>query len=222
MPVVRYETPPGRQAQCDWAAFGETEAPAGTVQKLWLFAYTLSYSRCLYLEFVRHTTQDTLLACLEHAFAVFGGVPEEVLSDNMSPMVGHHPRGGPVPGHPRYLDFAQFHGFEPNAAEAYRAQTKGKIERPIRYVRGNFWPRLRAVEDLADLNRQAAHWVATVADARLHQTTGTPPTGMPGASRPSMSGNPSPSSAPAPGGCGSSGARRCGWNTARPRFRTRG
>lgn len=174
-PVMRYETPPGRQAQCDWAAFGETEAPDGTVQKLWAFAYTLSYSRCLYVEFVRDTTQDTLLACLEQAFAYFGAVPEQILSDNMSPMVVRHPRGGPVTWHPRFLDFARFHGFSPRAAEAYRAQTKGKIERPIRYVRGNFWPRLRTVEDLDDLNRQVRHWVATVADARVHQTTWCPP-----------------------------------------------
>ena len=169
-PVVRYETPAGRQAQCDWAAFGETEAPDGTVRKLWAFVYTLSYSRCLYVEFVRDTTQDTLLTCLEHAFAHCGGVPEEILSDNMRPMVLAHPRGGPVTWHPRFLDFARFQGFVPKAAEAYRAQTKGKVERPIRYLRGNFWPRVRTVVDDADLNRQVAHWVATVADARIHAT----------------------------------------------------
>ena len=173
--VVRYETPAGRQAPCDWAKFEDTEAPDGTVEPLWLFAYTLSYSRCLYLEFVRDTRQDTLLSSLEHAFAYFGGVPTEILSDHRSPMVVHHPRGGPVTWHPRFLDFARRQGFDPKAAEAYRAQTKGKIERPIRYVRGNFWPRRHAVEDLADLNRQGAHWVATVADVRVHQTTGEPP-----------------------------------------------
>ena len=132
--------------------------------------YTLSYSRCLYGEFVRDTTQDTLLTCLEHAFAPCGGVPEEILSDTMRPMGLAHPRGGPVTGHPRFLDFARFQGFVPKAAEAYRAQTKGQGERPIRYLRGNFWPRVRTVGDDADLNRQGAHGVATVADARIHAT----------------------------------------------------
>ena len=42
--VVRYETPAGRQAPCDWAKFGDTEAPDGTVEPLWLFAYTLDVS----------------------------------------------------------------------------------------------------------------------------------------------------------------------------------
>ena len=135
--VVRYETPAGRQAQCAGAAFGETEAPDGTVRQRWAFVYTLSYSRCLYGEFVRDTTQDTRLTCLEHAFAHFGGVPAEILSDHRRPMVWAQPRGGPVTGHPRFLDFARFPGFVPNAAEAYRAQTQGQGERPLRYLRGH-------------------------------------------------------------------------------------
>ena len=170
VPVVRYETPAGRPAQCDGAAFGETEAPDGTVRKLWAFVYTLSYSRCLYGECVRDTTQDTLLTCLEHAFAHGGGVPEEILSDHRRPMVLAHPRGGPVTWHPRFLACARFPGFVPTAAEAYRAQTKGQGERPLRYLRGTFGPRVRTVVDDADWNRPGAHGVATVADARIHAT----------------------------------------------------
>ena len=169
-PVVRYETPAGRQALCDWAAFGETAAPDGTVRQRWAFVYTLSDSRCLYGEFVRDTTQDTLLTCLEHAFAHFGGVPEEILSDHRRPMGLTPPRGGPITWHPRFLDFARFPGFVPNAAEAYRAQTKGQGERPIRYLRGHCWPRVRTVVDDADWNRPGAHGVAPVADARIHAT----------------------------------------------------
>ncbi len=86
-PGQRYETPPGRQAQCDWAHFGRLEYPDGTVRPLWIFILTLSYSRCLYIEFVHDTRQDTLFACLEYGFAAFGGVPREILSDNMTPMV---------------------------------------------------------------------------------------------------------------------------------------
>lgn len=170
-PVPRYETPPGRQAQCDWAKFGTLAYPDGTVRPLWVFVITLSYSRCLYLEFVHDTRQDTLFICLEHAFAAFGGVPAQVLSDNMTPMVLAHPRAGAVQWHPRYAAFAAFHGFEPKAAPPYRGQTKGKVERPIRYLRANFWPRVHRIEGLDDLNRQAAHWVHTVADVRVHGTT---------------------------------------------------
>lgn len=174
-PVRRYETPPGRQAQCDWAKFGTLVYPDGTKRPLWIFVLTLSYSRCLYVEFVHDGRQDTLFGCLERAFAYFGGVPRELLSDNMKPMVLQHPRQGPVQWHPRFLDFIRFHGIEPHVAQPYRPQTKGKVERPIRYIRGNFWPRVRQIVDLADLNRQVAHWVATVADVRTHATLGVRP-----------------------------------------------
>jgi len=169
-PVRRYETPAGRQAQCDWAKFGTLTYPDGTERPLWIFVLTLSYSRCLYIEFVHDGRQDTLFGCLERAFASFGSVPHELLSDNMKPMVIAHPPQGAVEWHPRFLDFMRFHGIEPHVAEPYRPQTKGKVERPIRYIRGNFWPRVRQIVDLADLNRQVAHWVATVADVRLHAT----------------------------------------------------
>lgn len=170
-PVPRYETPPGQQAQCDWAKFGQLAYPDGTVRALWVFVYTLSYSRALFVEFVHDTRQDTLFLCLEHAFAAFGGVPARLLSDNMTPMVLAHPPGGPVQWHPRYAAFAAFHGFDPKAAPPYRGQTKGKVERPIRYLRDNFWPRVRRIEGLADLNRQVARWVGAVADLRIHGTT---------------------------------------------------
>ncbi|NMP22049.1 IS21 family transposase [Sulfobacillus harzensis] len=175
-PVQRYETPPGRQAQCDWAHFGRLEYPDGTVRPLWIFILTLSYSRCLYIEFVHDTRQDTLFTCLEHAFATFGGVPTEILSDNMTPMVVAHPVDGPVLWHPRFAAFAAFHGFTPKAARPYRGQTKGKVERPVRYVRDNFWPRVQRIEGLDDLNHQVVTWVRTVADVRVHGTIHERPT----------------------------------------------
>ena len=177
--VMRYETSAGRQAPCDWAAFGETVDPEGTVRQRWAFVYTLSDSRCLYVEFVRDTTQDTLLACLEHAFAAFGGVPEEILSDNMPPMVLQHPRGGPVTWHARFLDFARFPGFVPKAAEAYRAQTKGQAERPTRLAHLPYHQTLETF-DFAfppSLDERQVRELATLpwVDAAAHRAALDPP-----------------------------------------------
>jgi hypothetical protein len=76
--------------------------------------------------------------------------------------------------HPRYLDFAHSYGFTPRACQPYRAQTKGKVESGIRYIRGNFWPGL-TFTDLADLNHQGRRWLDTVANVRVHGTTGAVP-----------------------------------------------
>jgi hypothetical protein len=74
----------------------------------------------------------------------------------------------------RYLDFAGYYGFTPQACRPYRAQTKGKVEAGVRYVRINFWPGLRFV-DLADLNRQGRDWLDDTANVRIHGTTGEAP-----------------------------------------------
>jgi hypothetical protein len=74
----------------------------------------------------------------------------------------------------RYLDFAGYYGFTPKACRPYRAQTKGKVEAGVRYVRINFWPGLRFV-DLADLNRQGRDWLDGTANVRIHGTTGEVP-----------------------------------------------
>ena len=122
-PTPRFETAPGEQAQCDWADCGALVYPDGR-RKLYIFAYTMGYSRRMYIEFVHDQRPETLFACLEHAFAYFECVPGTILSDNMTPMVVSHPFDGEVVWNPRFAAFAAFHGFRPKAARPYRARTK--------------------------------------------------------------------------------------------------
>lgn len=70
-------------------------------------------------------------------------------------------------------DFAALVGFQPKACRPWRAPTKGKVERLIRYVRENFWPG-RRFTNLADLYEQARAWCAR-ANRRVHGTTGVVP-----------------------------------------------
>ena len=69
----------------------------------------------------------------------------------------------------RMLDFALRVGFEARLCQPYRAQTKGKVESGVKYVRRNMWPSMRFTDD-ADLNRQALEWCDTVANRRTHGT----------------------------------------------------
>ncbi len=160
---VRFETSPGEQSQFDWAHFGNWQG-----HRLYGFALTLGYSRMRYVEFTQQQDLETLLSCLVHAFHYVGGVTEMILTDNMKSVVLDRP-GDQVRWNPRFLDFASYYGFLPRVCHPYRPQTKGKIERTIEFVRGNFWPGL-SFTSLEDLNRQAWSWMEEV-NHRPHSTT---------------------------------------------------
>jgi transposase len=171
--TVRFETEPGEQAQVDWAHFGFIEHLERR-RRLYAFLMTLGWSRSLYLEFTVSADAAWWLRCHVHAFHYFGGVPSVVLHDNLKTAVLDREADGTIHWNPRYLDFADYYGFSPRACRPYRAQTKGKVESGVRYVRGNFWPGLRFV-DLRDLNRQALDWLDGTANLRVHGTTGEVP-----------------------------------------------
>lgn len=170
--VLRFEPAPGEQAQVDWGEFVYLDSK-GQRRKFYGFVLVLSYSRAMYVEFVEQQDLSTLLRCHLHAFAALGGVPKTILYDNMKTVVLRRHEAA-VEYHPRLLDFALLAGFAPRACRPYRAQTKGRVERAIGYLKQHFWPAVRFT-DLADLNRQVQAWVAEVAHQRLHGTTGQRP-----------------------------------------------
>lgn len=164
-PVVRFETPPAKQAQVDFARF---RLPWGVRHALLV---VLGYSRHLWLRFYPRQDMRTLYTGLEAAFAFFGGVPHELLFDQMKAVITRDLRlsGGALVKNAEFLRFAAHWGFIPRACRPYRAQTKGKVERPIRYVRGNFFYGRDFVSD-DDLNAQATRWLER-ANGRVHATT---------------------------------------------------
>ena len=104
------------------------------------------------------------------AFEWFGGVPAEVLVDNQKAAVLAHRRGGDVQFHPRFLDLGGHYGFRPRACRPARAQTKGKDEGNVGYVKHHFFVRYRAFESWAHLNQLAEQWLREEADPRVHGT----------------------------------------------------
>jgi transposase len=170
--VMRYETAPGEQAQVDWGVckYKDTE---GRDKHLYAFVYTLGYSRDQYVEFVTRADISTFLRCFVHALEYFGGVPQTVLFDNMKTVkLGNDTEGNPV-WHPLFIDFALVVGFKPRVCRPRRAQTKGKVENGVKFLKGNFWPG-RRFTDLADLNHQVLAWCQKVS-RRIHGTTGQRP-----------------------------------------------
>jgi transposase len=177
-PLIRFETEPGRQMQADFATIRRGR------DRLAVFIATLGWSRATYVEFVTDERLETMLGCHERAFYFFGGVPREVLYDNMRTVVTERDSYGP--GLHRYnrtfLDFAHHHGFVPRLCRPYRAKTKGKVERFIGYLRASFYIPLASQlspeglkVDRDTANARAGSWLREVANARVHATTGEIP-----------------------------------------------
>jgi transposase len=164
--VVRFETPPGRQAQVDFADF---TFPWG---KRYGLLVVLGHSRLLWLDFFPKKDMRCLIAGLEGAFAFFGGVPRELLFDQMKSVITKDERlsGGDLAHNLEFLRFANHWGFTVRACRPYRAQTKGKVERPVSYVRTNFVYGREFLND-ADLSEQRERWLTRTANVRIHWTT---------------------------------------------------
>lgn len=173
--VRRFETPPGHQAQVDWGDLGDITLPDATRHSLSGFVLTLGHSRALFAEVATDQKLATLLSLHERAFHELGGVPEEILYDNMKTVVlktltlGADERGE-VRWNPGFLDFARYWGFTPRLCRPYRPQTKGKVEAGVKYLRRNFLC-AREADSLEDLSAQLRVWLAEVANARTHGTT---------------------------------------------------
>ena len=169
-PIVRFETLPGHQAQVDFAEF---RLPWG---KRYALLVVLGYSRLMWLQFYSRQTMAVLMGGLEEAFAFFGGVPAELLFDQMKAVIIEDERaiGGKLLENAEFMRFAAHCGFRIRACRPYRAKTKGKVERPIGYVRESFFYGRPFLND-ADLNVQALSWLERTANARVHRTTAEVP-----------------------------------------------
>jgi transposase len=168
---VRFETPAGRQAQVDFAHFETVfEDQPQQVRRVWLFSIVLGHSRYLWGRFVEHQDLQTLLRCHMEAFEHLGGIPGEILYDRMKTAVLGETEARHIVYNAKLLALAQHYGFAPRACKPYRAKTKGKVERPYRYIRQDFFL-ARRFANLGELNAQLRQWLDTVANVRTHATT---------------------------------------------------
>jgi len=161
----RFETMPGRQAQMDWADFKITE-PSGRTSTVYLFLMQLGYSRAMYAEFVQRCTLESFLDCHKRAFYYLGGVPAKVLYDNMKYVVIRRDIGQ-VYFKFKLLHFSHHCGFTPKACSPYSPWVKGKVERPVDYIRESFW-RGYGFNSIEQANRDLFAWLDTVANTRVH------------------------------------------------------
>lgn len=168
--VDRFETEPGRQAQVDWASCG-TIWHRGRRRRLSLLVVVLGYSRTIWAEFVVSERRPVLMELLERAFTALGGVPRELLFDNLKAVVAQvRSEKRPTVIQPGFAAFAEHWGFEVVACPPYWPRAKGKVERGVAYIKKSFLEG-RSFESLGDLNAQLRTWLAEVAQVRVHGTT---------------------------------------------------
>jgi transposase len=162
---------PGQAVQVDWADFGY--AIPGCPRRVSAFVMALCYSRYLYLEFTLSQTMGSFLRCMERGLAFYGGVTFADIFDNMKTVV-LSPRPGATVFNPRFLEYARARGFAVQACNVRRGNEKGRVERPIGFIRDRFWPG-RRFSDLLDLNVQGTAWRDDFANNRVHEVTGKVP-----------------------------------------------
>lgn len=127
--TMRFETTPAFQAQVDWKENFKLINKAGKEFEINIFLMILGYSRYKYIELTLDRTQDTLFECILHACNNFGGVPHEVLFDNMATVVDRlSSTYRAVVINKKFAQFAKDVGFVVNTCRPYRPQTKGKVE----------------------------------------------------------------------------------------------
>ena len=136
---VRFETPPGRQGQVD---FGSFRFPWSRRHAL---VVVLGYSRLLWVRFYAGQTMTVLTkgsSGRSRPSAGAGGAAVRTGAGGgdvrRPPGRGRHRAERAVPALRGAL------GFKPRSCRPYRAQTKGKVERPICYI---------AIEDLGSWRR---------------------------------------------------------------------
>jgi transposase len=164
---------PGECAQVDWGSFGSV--PVGsTVRRLSFFVMVLCHSRMMYVEFTVSQTMEHFLACHQNALLFFGGVPEKIMLDNLKSAVLKRAVGQAPVFNPRYMDFAEHHGFSPVACNVGKGNEKGRVESGVGYVKKNLLAGLD-VADFRTMKPTADNWLDTVANVRVHRETGKKP-----------------------------------------------
>jgi transposase len=167
--TVRFETGPGEQAQVDWGSAWVWLAMERV--RVHFFTMVLGYSRRIFARGYREEGLASLLDGHCRAFEHFGGRTETILYDNPRTIVlAKDEASGWVEWNAKFKDRMDFYGVTIRLCRYYRAQTKGKVESGVKYVKHNALAG-RRFDGLEELNAWLVQWSVEVADLRVHGTT---------------------------------------------------
>ena len=129
-PHPRYETAFGKQLQFDWKEEIKMVNKYGEIFEFNIFSAILSASRFHNFEYSKNKTREDVERCLVKTFKKIQGLPEEILTDNMSSIVNHDTK--------RFVsDFVSFCkdiDVKPKHCKVKKCMTKGKVESQNRFM----------------------------------------------------------------------------------------
>lgn len=173
--TIRFETNPGLQAQVDWKEDMTLVNRIGQAFKVNFFLMVMGFSRKKFIMITSDRSQETLFQCMIEAFKFYGGLPHEILFDNMKTVVDQAKSSfAQTVFNDRFESFAKDMGFIPVACRPYRPQTKGKAEalanlmNRLKAYNEEFdtWDDLIAIsnEFLADINQEISQGCDDIPD----------------------------------------------------------
>ena len=122
----RFETAPGHQAQVDWKEDLSIANKYGEIFTLQVFDYKLGCSRYCQFTYKTTKTRQDVFDCLIASFQATGGVPTEILFDNMASVVDLKDNRRHINN--RMRAFADDFHFRIRLAKPRHPYTKGKVE----------------------------------------------------------------------------------------------
>lgn len=157
---------PGEFLIVDWGDVGTVPTAAGE-RKLLCFCAVLGWSRWKYVRFFTGQRFPVLAQGVAGCFETLGGVPANVLFDNPKTVTVGFVAGAAVLN-PQLVRLASHYRFNPATAAPNDAETKGKVEALVKFVKANLPP--DGFTSLADANRWAEQWCAEV-NGQVHVET---------------------------------------------------
>lgn len=174
---------PGDVMEVDFGYVGNLFDPISKRnRKAWLFSGRLNYSRMTWREIVFDQRQETFFECHIRAFEFFGGVPAQVVPDNLKAAVIKASHEDPLVNK-AYRSLARHYGFRINPCRPYTPEHKGGVENDIKYTKGQFMPLFREREkqrgvdepDVVHANEALLKWSNEVAHLRKIRGVGVSP-----------------------------------------------
>lgn len=179
---IRYYEPvldmvPGHQIQVDGGEFWAQRDLGEDKFKIYFIAFVFSYSRYAYVSFqTQPYNTDAFIKAHIEAFRYFGGVAKEYVYDQTK-LVVIQEKYREVLFNEKFHKFALQSEFLPFVCEGYDPESKGKVERFIRYIKEDFLYGTTFL-DIEDVRKGGIEWLNKVANIRIHSVTHRQPVEM--------------------------------------------